>query len=480
MGPSPAMLARLLVVISAGSAIWAGRPSRAVAAPETPPQSTPVSAADKATARDAATQGIQAYREGRHAEALDLMKRAQALYDAPVHQHYIARSQRELGLWVEAAEGFRALSRRSLAEDAPPQWHEAVAEAGRELAELEPRIPRLLIRVEPEAVAGPRLSIDDAAVPSAVLGIERLANPGEHRIEVSADGYQSAEVVAEARPGERTEVEVVLVPLAATATRADPSAADGSVLDAAADAPAPTASRYAVLIGLRLGGALPGGKVPESFARPVGQDGATVNLTEVAGAGGSLELRAGISGPVSFGFLQRWGAHLFVSGGSLANKELDVPGTPAFRPLADAGAEVTTQPAFVSGGLAASLAHPRDRLGVFFELGIVAHALTFEYTTSGNVAGCQEPATARRTGSGAGLRAGAGLGVPISHWGLLTPYLSLSIEPMNTATFSSNGCFAQLYEQAELELPPERQTVDGSATHTFLGLGVGGEVFLGL
>jgi len=58
------------------------------------------SAADKATARQLATQGIQQYQQGKNAEALDLLQKAEQLYDAPIHLIYIARAQAALGKLV--------------------------------------------------------------------------------------------------------------------------------------------------------------------------------------------------------------------------------------------------------------------------------------------------------------------------------------------------------------------------------------------
>ena len=54
------------------------------------------SAADKATARQLASEGIELYQKGSYAEALDKLERAEALFDAPVHLLYIARTQAKL------------------------------------------------------------------------------------------------------------------------------------------------------------------------------------------------------------------------------------------------------------------------------------------------------------------------------------------------------------------------------------------------
>src|SRR5664280_675076 len=83
----PGMRVRLWVVVMA-SLTWG-----AVTSAQT--------ASDKATARQMATEGIQSYKQGKYAEALDLLQRAEQLYDAPVHLIYIARVQAALGKLVE-------------------------------------------------------------------------------------------------------------------------------------------------------------------------------------------------------------------------------------------------------------------------------------------------------------------------------------------------------------------------------------------
>jgi Flp pilus assembly protein TadD len=91
-----ASLLRLALVVAAGAAtVVSSVPAQAQ------------SAADKATARQLATQGIKLYGEGKYAQALDLLQRAQTLYDAPVHLLYIARCQHRVGQLVESAETYR-------------------------------------------------------------------------------------------------------------------------------------------------------------------------------------------------------------------------------------------------------------------------------------------------------------------------------------------------------------------------------------
>src|SRR5215471_15936936 len=127
-------------------------------------------AADKATAREAATEGIRLYKSGKYADALDRLRRAQSLYDAPVHLLYIARAQDKLGQLVEASENYRLLDHYTLPAGAPAAWTSAVEDGRKELANLEPRIPKLRIVATPANLKDAAVEIDGAKVSSAVLG----------------------------------------------------------------------------------------------------------------------------------------------------------------------------------------------------------------------------------------------------------------------------------------------------------------------
>ena len=54
---------------------------------------------ERAGARAAAGEGLKAFNEGRHAEAIDLFTRAESLVHAPPHLLYIARANEKLG-WL--------------------------------------------------------------------------------------------------------------------------------------------------------------------------------------------------------------------------------------------------------------------------------------------------------------------------------------------------------------------------------------------
>ena len=176
------------------------------------------SAADKATARQLAVQGIKLYGDGKYSEALDKLERAQTLYDAPVHLLYIARCQHKLGMLVESAETYRRLVRVPLGVDAPQAFRDAISDGKKELSQVEPKVPTLRVDVQPANVQGLQLSIDGVQVSAAVVGIERPINPGQHKIEVSAPGYQPAASTVALGKGEKKAVNMTLQPAAAATT----------------------------------------------------------------------------------------------------------------------------------------------------------------------------------------------------------------------------------------------------------------------
>ena len=155
--------------------------------------SAQVSDADKATARALAQQGQDAFERHDFATAADRFKRAGELVHAPTLVLGLARAQVGLGKWVAAHETYNRVARETLPATAPPAFTRAIADAARELASLEPRIPTVTIVVEGAPSA--KVTLDGAPVPSAVLGVGRMVDPGAHTVRAEADGFAPAQSV---------------------------------------------------------------------------------------------------------------------------------------------------------------------------------------------------------------------------------------------------------------------------------------------
>jgi hypothetical protein len=164
----------------------------------------------RSAARDLATQGAEAYDAGDYATALDRFGRAVQLYPAPTLAVMQARSLVGLGRWVEAAEAYHAAERMPLAADAAEPLQQAVRDAAREGADIESRLPRIEIRLQP---ADPQLaiSVDGQPLPLALLNVQRSMDPGVHRVEATVDGASHFQTSVEL--AERQQVLVEIPPL---------------------------------------------------------------------------------------------------------------------------------------------------------------------------------------------------------------------------------------------------------------------------
>lgn len=176
----------------------------------------------KADARAAAEQGAAAFQAGNYAEAADLFTRAESLYHAPPHLVFLARAQVKLGQLVKARENYRKVTRETLAANAPPAFVNAQADAKKELAEIEPRIPMLKVVVKGGEGKNVKVTIDGVAIPAQMIGVARPVDPGEREVAATADGMSAAPKKIKLAEGAKESIELELTPGGAPA--AEPAA----------------------------------------------------------------------------------------------------------------------------------------------------------------------------------------------------------------------------------------------------------------
>ena len=237
--------------------------------------SAQLSDADKGTARALAQQGQDALDKRDFATAADRFARAGELVHAPTLALGLARAQVGLGKWVVAAETYNRLLHEPTPAAAPPAFAKALADARKDLAALEPRIPSVTIVVKGAPSA--RVTLDGTPVPSAALGVARPVDPGKHAVRAEADGFasaQSAFTVAEhkneavtltlehgrATPPENTPPVVAAVPTVGagssppSGSAIPPKIADGTTAPPPASSPRPFRKTLG-FVGLGVGGA---------------------------------------------------------------------------------------------------------------------------------------------------------------------------------------------------------------------------------
>ena len=118
-----------------------------------------ISDSERAAARQLYAEGTDLQNAGKYEEALDKFQRAQKVFSAPTNLLRIAQCQASLGKLVESAETYRTLIRTPLPPNSPPAFEQAVDAAKGELAQVEPRVPKIKIDVSPKDAPRDRKSV---------------------------------------------------------------------------------------------------------------------------------------------------------------------------------------------------------------------------------------------------------------------------------------------------------------------------------
>jgi hypothetical protein len=194
-------------------------------------------------ARDAARQlgneGIDLYEQGDYAGAVDRLGRAYQVLKVPTLGLWYARALAKTGKLVEASERYAEVTHMQVDPDAPAVMQQAKRDAAQERAELQPRIPRVVVKVTGAASGEPEITVDGKPIPPALVGVAVAMNPGVRNIEARA-GTQTASQQVKLAEGEKRTVELGLdAPAAAPAAAPAPAPAPEAV---PATTPAKTSS----------------------------------------------------------------------------------------------------------------------------------------------------------------------------------------------------------------------------------------------
>ena len=192
-------------------------------------------AATRAAARKLAEDGVAALQSGDAATAVQKLEKAHNMLKAPSVALWSARALAKRGLLVEAAERLREASRLPVSGDTGVQ-EQAKRDAEKELSELSPRIPSLVIAISGAGDTPVAVTLDGASIPSDLLGEDRPVNPGPHRL-VAKRGADERSLDVTVAEGERKPASLDFGSAAPTSM----PAADAPTSDAGATT-APSAS----------------------------------------------------------------------------------------------------------------------------------------------------------------------------------------------------------------------------------------------
>jgi hypothetical protein len=368
--------------------------------------------AQRAAARDLFKQGDELQRAGRFAEALDRFQRAEQVFTAPTNELRIAECEAALGQLVESGEAYRAVARTTLPAGSPAAFQAAVDQAKAELDQIEPRIPRLVVQVQP-LVPNARLLIDGQGVPSALFGQAMPLDPGPHRASIGAPGYANAEQSLVLKEHETRVVQLVLKPAAPDAAiSASPAPVTPAPTPEPSSTPvaspqppppiqaapipvpeAPRESRLGLLFGAHLGLEVAGGTLPPDANST---DGGSIDLSSVTGNGFAFGLDGG------FRFGRRWYVGVALEHAAFSSTASDVGQATGDTTLAELVLALIVNP---------------DRVSFYGETGLGSR--WFHYSVAGGGAG-----TLRQAGE---FSLGAGVWIPIGHSIRLLPKATLGL-----------------------------------------------------
>jgi hypothetical protein len=209
-------------------------------------------AADKETARRLMTEGRTHRKANDWKGALQSFLAADAIMHVPTTGLEVARAEIELGQLVEAREKLLAVARLPVDGDEPRAFTEARATAKVLGAEIEPKIPSILVKLA-GATDNPALkvTVDGVEVPSAALSVPRAVDPGHHVVAVRVGGGGAHEAQVDVQEAETKEVplEVPSGQASSTDTEAEPSSDTGTSNDRTSKWRIPT------YVGFGVGGA---------------------------------------------------------------------------------------------------------------------------------------------------------------------------------------------------------------------------------
>jgi len=163
---------------------------------------------DRASARSLAAEGYDALERKDYATAADRFRHADALVHAPTISVDFARALVGLGRLVEAQERYQLVIREGVPKGSPASWKQALEDAQKEVADLEPRLSWIVIHVM--GPLDPEVTIDGVKIPEGSIGARRAADPGKAEVRATAPGFEEASESVTLREGDEQTVTLVL------------------------------------------------------------------------------------------------------------------------------------------------------------------------------------------------------------------------------------------------------------------------------
>jgi hypothetical protein len=164
---------------------------------------------DRGEAKRLFAEGMKLVSERRASEACAKFQQSLACHPRASTETKIARCREKEGKLASALSAYQ----RALTLETDPKNARAVeVEIRRFITQIELRVPRLTIAVEPPGETF-EVRLDETAVPFTALGMALPVDPGEHHIVVDGPGHAEQRIVVALQEGAARSVLVKMLPL---------------------------------------------------------------------------------------------------------------------------------------------------------------------------------------------------------------------------------------------------------------------------
>jgi hypothetical protein len=163
-----------------------------------------------AKGRELFRQGVQLEAAGDWAGALGKFEAVAAIKMTPQVRFHTARCQHKLGKLLEALGGYR-LAAHEAQGSTDPKIGEVLRESQQAVAEIEQKIPKLLIKRGKGAEAA-SVTLDGVSLGESSIGKEFPVNPGAHAIELTVPGGKPTKITVTVSEGDSKTIDLVPEP----------------------------------------------------------------------------------------------------------------------------------------------------------------------------------------------------------------------------------------------------------------------------
>jgi hypothetical protein len=413
------------------------------------------SASELVAARTLFAEGQDLEKKKDYGAALEKFRKVATIKSTAIVRYHEGYCAEKIGKWIDALDAY---AKAQLEGQGDPKQKDAVEAARKAQDALRPRVPRIKVKIAGQQKGKHDIRIDGTPVSAALVDLPIPVDPGKHLVEVLGEG-QSAEG-QEVTLGEKETKELVfelkdtanVPPKKEEPKKEEPKKEEPKKEEPKKEALPPTKEepkkeeakkdRFALVFGLSLGNIVPGGKFvdPSSVnVRFVAIDDNSDQLQYV-GSGFAIEPQLGIR-PLPW-----LGVYLFWQHGFLAKSgnSKDVADFNASTDLGGFGGQILT--------------HPHS---TFSGYGDLAFGARVTHLHSGDV-----------DGSFSGLDARIKIGAAYR------PRPDITVLAFVWGSFGSYTHFK--YEDAADPSRNRDEDVDTTASHSFFGLGLGGQYDLKL